>query len=156
MGAQTPMSCPTCGAGLRAEHAKMNVRVRSCPRNHGLFLGGDALDNLMAEQTKAHLLDELAPLQELAHSCPGCGHHLRGFHMGDVPAEGCADCGSLWFDYAPLQSHVLDVRRRAFGANSLAARADVHQTGTPMHAAEVVAGLVTDYELELDESSSIV
>lgn len=156
--AVAPSRCPSCGEALRVASGKVKVRVEACPQRHGLLLQSPTLGRLVSPQTSQRIRDLFHDDTQPKGACQSCGENAlgRGVFNG-VDSTGCTNCATIWFDMPSLERHVHGVRRRAFGEGSIAARADVlHTGGTTLLPAEVVVGLVRDYELELEDDDSKV
>lgn len=129
----------------------MNIQVDVCPEDHGVFVGAEHIRHLVRPDTADQIQGLASAGESELRGCPDCRLPLREFEFDEVPASGCARCGGLWFDSEALRARVSAVRRRQFGVNSFAARADVLQAGEAFYPAEVVAGLLADFELELTD-----
>lgn len=144
----TALACPDCSANLRQDRTKMNVVVDACPHGHGLLLDRGDLEQIVGDET-TELIRELAAKSRGDQSTCPMGHTgFREFTINHVRARGCTMCGALWFNNEDLKAHVAEVRKRAYGAGSMSARADVMRDATPFYAPEIVAGLLTDFQLE--------
>lgn len=142
------LACPDCAAVLRQDRTKMNVVVDSCPQGHGLLLDRDDLNQIVGNET-TELIRELAAESHGNQSTCPMGHRaFREFTINAVRARGCTMCGSIWFNNEDLKAHVLEVRKRAYGAQSMAARAEVFRDAAAFYPPEIVAGLLTDFQLE--------
>ena len=125
----------------------MNIEVDTC-EDHGIFLDRGDLQALVSQST-IHAIAEITRGSSLrGGNCPHCRTAMRSTQLNDVPMQGCATCGGLWFRRPDLQHHVLGVRRRAYGEGSMAARADVMRDATAFYQPETVAGILTDFDLE--------
>lgn len=150
MAGMTMMSlaCPECSAALRQDRTKMNVVVDSCPHGHGLLLDRADLQQIVGDET-TELIRELAAESHGGQTTCPLGHRgFREFTINQVRARGCAMCGALWFNNEDLKAHVAEVRKRAYGPGSMAARADVIRDAAAFYPPEIVAGLLTDFQLE--------
>lgn len=144
------LRCPECDAVLRPDRTKINVEVDICPSEHGLLLDREDVESLVGGETATRIHDLVLHGDPTALSCPNCSALLRSFVVNTVPARGCAKCGILWFAVPDLRAHVLEVRKRAYGPQSMAARFEVVRDATAFMPGEVVAGLLTDYQLETE------
>lgn len=146
--------CPYCAIPLILQAQKMTLQIQSCPRHHGVFVGSEQVHHVVAHPAAQRLQRAIRAGVPTSQTCPSNGDPLRQVQLEQVTAKGCAACGSLWFDHDTLLNHVLEVRRRAWGVNSFAARVDVNRDAATFLPAEVVAGLLTDYELVSGEASN--
>lgn len=133
---------------LRPDRTKMNVEVDVCPQDHGILLDKRDLEAIVGPAATADIIGIAAKSDHLTGPCPNCAAPFRAMVVNNVAARGCAACGDLWFDNGDLKSHVLEVRRRAYGERSMAARMDVMRDATSFMPSEVIAGILTDYQLE--------
>jgi Zn-finger nucleic acid-binding protein len=128
----------------------MNVEVDLCPNEHGILLDRGDLEELVGPAATGEILAIAARSEDITGPCPNCAAPFRSEIINGVRATGCADCGALWFATQDLRAHVLEIRRRAYGERSMAARADVMRDAVSIMPSEVAAGILTDYQLEHD------
>lgn len=149
MPSSTPfgLRCPDCQALLRPDRTKLNVEVDLCP-DHGVLLDKADLESMVGPAATKNIVGLAARSRDMTGPCPNCGGPFRALVVNNVAARGCARCGDLWFGLSDLKSHVLEVRRRAYGDQSMAARTDVMRDATAFMPSEIVAGILTDYTLE--------
>lgn len=119
-----------------------------CPQDHGILLDKDDLEAIVGPLATRNLVEIASRSRDSTGPCPNCAAPFRSMVVNNVAARGCAQCGDLWFGLRDLKSHVLEVRRRAYGQNSMAARTDVMRDATSFMPSEVVAGILTDFQLE--------
>ena len=142
------LTCPDCQAALRPDRTKMNVVVDVCPHEHGIFLDRGDIGQIVGDDTVLKIQDLVGRAPPATGDCPNCHTPLRAATINDVRARGCTNCGALWFNNENLREHVLGVRRRAYGPESMAARTDVMRDATAFYPGEIVAGILSDFELE--------
>lgn len=138
--------CPDCRAELRPDRTKMNVTIDACPSGHGIFLDSGDVRDMVGPAASGKLRQLIRG--DGTEVCPNCSGTMGGLPLGDVRALGCRTCGSLWFRNNDLKAHVHEVRKRAYGAHSMAARLDVVRDAAAFYPAEVVAGILTNFQLE--------
>lgn len=126
----------------------MNVVVDLCPQGHGILLDQGDLVSLVGEGTASQIRELVAKGTPVTGECPNCHHKLNSVEINHVRVRGCDRCGSLWYNNEDLKAHVAEVRKRAYGADSMAARIEVLRDATAFYPAEIVAGILTDYQLE--------
>jgi Zn-finger nucleic acid-binding protein len=151
MGDLVPRSCPVCRGGLSPEAGKLSLEVDVCPADHGAFVEGTRLKRIVAEETAVKIFDRLMNDQVPAEACPQCEAPMGHVSLGDLSAMACSNCGGLWFNRPDLLAHQQAWRSRAYGENSFSARSDVVGEATPRHTAEVISGVLTEYEMSLEE-----
>lgn len=145
-----PTHCPVCRTDLRPSKGKLNLEVDECPQGHGAFVDSRRITQVVAETT-AERLRELPPEGEVdSVRCPSCSTAMATVHVGELALESCPSCGGMWFDTGDLRQFSHDWRSRAYGQESFASRADVIQEAQPFYPAEVISGVLTDFELSLD------
>ena len=142
------LRCPDCHSVLRADRTKLNVEVDVCPQDHGILLDKGDLEAIVGPLATRNILDIAAQSSDSTGPCPNCAAPFNAMVLNNVAARGCPQCGDLWFGTRELKSHVLEVRRRAYGERSMAARIEVMRDATSFMPSEVVAGILTDYQLE--------
>jgi Zn-finger nucleic acid-binding protein len=142
------LTCPECHEALVHDQTRLNIQVDTCPNGHGIFLDREDLEHLVGVATRRRLRELARASTRAAGSCPHCHGALKDFDVLMVPARGCEDCGSIWFASLDLRNHVHGVRRRAYGQGSMAARTDVMRDATAFYPVEVVAGILTEFELD--------
>ena len=142
------LRCPDCQSVLRPDRTKMNVEVDVCPQDHGILLDKVDLEAIVGPEATRDIVGLARKSREETGPCPNCSAPFNSLVINNVAARGCGNCGDLWFENRDLKSHVLEVRRRAYGERSMAARADVMRDATSFMPSEVVAGILTDYQLE--------
>ena len=133
---------------LRPDRTKMNIEVDVCPQDHGILLDKVDLESMVGPAATQDILEIAEKSRDTTGPCPNCAAPFRSMVVNNVAARGCAKCGDLWFSVSDLKSHVLEVRRRAYGERSMAARTDVMRDATSFMPSEIVAGILTDYQLE--------
>lgn len=126
----------------------MNLEVDVCPQDHGILLDKQDLEAIVGPAAAAQIIEIAARSDDAKGPCPNCAAPFCSMVVNNVAARGCASCGGLWFDNGDLKAHVLEVRRRAYGERSMAARMDVMRDATAFMPSEVIAGILTDYQLE--------
>lgn len=144
------LRCPDCTADLRPDRTKMNVVVDLCPHGHGIFLDQGDIVSIVGEETAAQIRALVTQGTQVTGECPNCRHRLNAADVNHVRVRGCTHCGSLWYNNEDLKAHVAEVRKRAYGADSMAARLEVLRDATAFYPAEIVAGILTDFQLELE------
>jgi Zn-finger nucleic acid-binding protein len=142
------LRCPDCNSILRGDRTKMNVDLDVCPNDHGVLLDRSDVEAMVGPQATQAIQNLAEESRDTRGPCPNCAAPFRDIVVNEVAARGCGVCGNLWFATNDLKAHVLGVRRRAYGERSMAARADVMMDATAFMAAETVAGILTDYQLE--------
>lgn len=141
--------CPRCFLALTSDSSRMNIHVESCPQGHGLVVNRGDLRRLVAERTMREMTQLIERGEHHVRPCPFSDGPLRSISFGAMPALGCASCGSLWFETPELKRHVEDVRRRTYGDEFPAAGAFAEDPPA-FFPAETVAGILTDFELDLE------
>jgi Zn-finger nucleic acid-binding protein len=126
----------------------MNLEVDICPQDHGILLDKEDLEAMVGPEATRRIVEIAADSRDNSGPCPNCAAPFQSMVVNNVAARGCAQCGDLWFNTKDLKAHVLEVRRRAYGERSMAARMDVMRDATSFMPTEVVAGILTDYQLE--------
>ena len=124
----------------------MNIVIDLCPHEHGIFLDEGDVRGMVGQAASSKIRGLIA--HEGQGECPACASVLGDLKIGDVNGRGCRNCGSLWFQSDVLKAHVHEVRKRAYGAQSMAARLDVMREASAFYPAEIVAGILTDFQLE--------
>jgi Zn-finger nucleic acid-binding protein len=132
---------------MRQERSKMNIDVDLC-EDHGVFLDRQDIGTLVSEKTTRLVEDIIRGSSVEGNTCPTGHARMRITVLNTMPVQGCMRCSGLWFRNKDLQDHVLQVRKRAYGEGSMAARLDVMRDATAFYPAETVAGILTDFELE--------
>lgn len=133
---------------LKPDRTKLNVEVDVCPQDHGILLDKEDLEAIVGPLATQNIIEIAERSRDRTGPCPNCAAPFNAIVVNNVAARGCAQCGDLWFGLPDLKSHVLGVRRRAYGEHSMAARLDVMRDATSFMPSEVVAGILTDYQLE--------
>ena len=128
----------------------MNLQLESCPNGHGAFLDSSRMDQVVDENVVALIRRLDGPLIE-GGSCPACGAVQTQVNVGQLPTGLCRGCGGLWFAEQDLRRFQQEWRSRAYGAGSFLSRPDVLQEANKLYTAEVIAGVLTEFELSLDK-----
>ncbi|MBI2077800.1 MAG: zf-TFIIB domain-containing protein [Euryarchaeota archaeon] len=147
MPARPPrLLCPDCRGELRPDRTKMNIVIDTCPQDHGIFLDEGDVRGMVGPAASSKIRGLIRGTAQ--GECPGCASTLGDLRINDVAGAGCRNCGSLWFRNQELKAHVHEVRKRAYGAQSMAARLEVMRDAAAFYPAEVIAGILTDFQLE--------
>lgn len=144
------MTCPICRTGLIEEKGKLNLGLARCTENHGSFVESEKLDLLVAERTTERiraLTDEAGA----GGACPNCGTEMRQIDLSGLATEACPKCGGLWFDTPHLERYHQEWRSRAYGQDAFVNRAEVLEGANKLHAAEVISGVLTEFDMSLEE-----
>jgi Zn-finger nucleic acid-binding protein len=143
-------TCPVCSDDMTVQKGKMNLQVQVCPANHGSFVEPDRLHNLVEETT----IDEIraqAAQGGAGVTCPACAASTRQIDLAGILADVCAECAGIWFSAQDLERHQQAWRSRAYGENSFVSRTDVLEETGKLYAAEVIAGVLAEFELSIEE-----
>jgi Zn-finger nucleic acid-binding protein len=97
---ENALPCPHCRV------VPMNRRAgalleSACPRCQGRFLPPGAVQRLVADElgiSQGELKDAATGKTKTPLDCPRCGSQMTPTLLGDVIADLCKGCGSLWLD----------------------------------------------------------
>jgi len=124
----------------------MNIVIDACPQDHGIFLDEGDVRGMVGPAATGKIRGLIRSTSQ--GECPSCSSALGELQLGDVRGAGCKNCGSLWFRNEELKAHVHEVRKRAYGAQSMAARLEVMRDAAAFYPAEILAGILTNFQLE--------
>lgn len=144
------MTCPICSGGLIEEKGKLNLGLARCGQDHGSFVEAAKLQYLVEERTTRRIR-ELTDQAGAGGACPNCGTEMRQVDLNGLATEACPNCGGLWFGTAHLERFHQEWRSRAYGQDSFVNRAEVLEGANKLHAAEVISGVLTEFDMSLEE-----
>ncbi len=144
------MACPICSTGLIEEKGKMNLGLARCTEDHGSFVESEKLRYLVEERTTQRI-QQLTQEAGSGGSCPKCGTEMRQIDLSGLAAEACPECGGIWFATRHLTQYHQEWRSRAYGQDAFVNRAEVLEGANKLHAAEVISGVLTEFDMSLEE-----
>lgn len=90
-------ACPRCHGALELQ------REGTLRDAHGVFVPDSAFRSANAYAASAALRASLASAAATGFPCPSCRGALREARIGEMSADGCAECGGWWFDRDELE-----------------------------------------------------
>lgn len=128
----------------------MNLQLAVCGQNHGSFVEADKLSYLIEEGTALRIRD-MASEGGAGGSCPNCGQGMRQIDLNGLATEACSSCGGLWFGMPQLTQYHEEWRNRAYGQDAFVNRAEVREGANKLHSAEVISGVLTEFDMSLEQ-----
>lgn len=128
----------------------MNLGLARCASDHGSFVGSKKLEVLVEDRTTERIR-QLTDEAGAGGPCPDCGNEMRQIDLNGLDADACPSCGGLWFGTANLERFHQEWRSRAYGQDAFVNRAEVLEGANKLHAAEIISGVLTEFDMSLEE-----